>query len=144
MEFGSLLHNKCAIAGTPEYRPTHDVISFWELAKEYGYNHEYKDMSMHMQGGIYALSKKALKKLREMGFMKGKHYGFAEDGYMSYTCQILGIDSVYTIGIGSWWRSYRPNLHDIKHLKAIHPLSKSEWDKEILSVQDKNLIYENQ
>jgi len=127
-EIDRLLRDRTAFAGTPEHRPSQDVMSFWEIAKKSGYNHIPGQMVMHVQGGISAYSKKALQKLRGMGFLHGKHIFFGEDCYMSYCCQLLGIPFLKTKTIGSWWQPYRPPLAEISHLQAIHPLSRSEWE----------------
>jgi GT2 family glycosyltransferase len=126
-EFEGLLFNQIAIAGTPEYRPSNDVVGFWNIAMQKGYQYKQENFCMHMQGGIYGISKKALLKLREMGFLHGQHFGFAEDCYISYSCRLLGIDFYTTKATGSWFRAYRPELETIQYLKAIHPLTKEEW-----------------
>lgn len=127
-EMARLLRGRTAIAGTPEHRPSRDVMSFWNLARAAGYPvAAVPDYVMHMQGGIYGLSRGALRALREMGFLAGEHVFFAEDCYMSYSCQLLGVEFLTTRTVGSWFRPYRPPLEVIRSLKAIHPLARSEW-----------------
>ena len=127
-EFAHILTGKTAIAGTPEYRPIQDVMGFWSLAESYGYTYPLGDWIPHMQGGIYGLSKAALRMLKEMEFMEGRHAYFVEDGYISYCCLLIGIEYVEVNYSGSWWHPYRPPLDHLCHLKAIHPLSKSAWE----------------
>ncbi len=127
-EIARLLSDGPAIVGTLEHRPTNDVMGFWNLAKSYGYTFELGDWIAHIQGGIYAMNKAALKRLRKMGFMHGTHSYFSEDCYMSYSCMLLGIEYISMNYSGSWWQSYRPPLDQLQYLKAIHPLMKSEWE----------------
>lgn len=126
-EIGHLLSGRKAIAGTPEYRPVRDVTSFWALAKQAGFKFDLSEYVMHVQGGIYGFSRSALRSLREMGFLAGKHVFLAEDCYLSYACWLLGVEFLATTTIGSWYRPYRPKLEEISRLKAIHPLTRSEW-----------------
>ena len=128
-EIEKKLVGRDAIIGTPEVRRTKDVNGFWELAKRNGYEVHKETRSIHMQGGIYAISKTALGKLRRMGFLEGSHTGFGEDCYISYCCQLLGIEFCRASTIGSWYKSYRPKSWKILDRKAIHPMSKSEWIK---------------
>ncbi len=129
-EFAHLLSGPApAIAGTLEYRPTRDVMDFWHIAASYGYQHHSAELVAHMQGGIYGLNKTALSMIKNMGFLEGRHSGFAEDGYISYCCLLLNIPFMPTLYSGSWWHPYRPALGDIGHLKAIHPLKKTEWEE---------------
>lgn len=127
-EFAHLLTGKIAIAGTPEYRSIQDVMGFWSLAESYGYTYPTEDWIAHMQGGIYGLSKAALAMLKEMQFMEGRHAYFVEDGYISYCCLLQGIEYIEVNYSGSWWHPYRPSLDHLQHLKAIHPLSRSDWE----------------
>jgi hypothetical protein len=83
---------------------------------------------MHIQGGIYGLNRKALTLLSRAGFMEGEHIFFGDDCYISYACRILGIDFVECRTIGSWFHPYRPPLEGLLNLKAIHPLSRSDWE----------------
>lgn len=128
-EFEAVLVGKTAIAGTPEYRSVADVIGFWELAREAGFAFNVASHVMHMQAGIYGLSARACSLLREMGFLSGLHQNYLDDCYMSYCCQILGIEFVKTQRVGSWFRTRRPSLENIDHLKAIHPLGAREWKR---------------
>ena len=128
-EMARILYGSRKIAGTPEHRPTKDVMSFWELAGKAGYSFELKKHIMHVQGGIYGISRRALIDLREMGFLDGRHVFFGEDCYMSYCCRLLEVEFQKTSTIGSWWRPYRPKLDRISYKKAIHPLSRSEWEE---------------
>ena len=126
-EFGRLLVGRSAYAGTPEFRPIGDVNAFTYIAKEYGYAFDPGPKALHVQGGISGYSRKALHALEKMGFLEGRH-PYAEDCYLSYALQALGIPFLKTKTIGSWWHPYRPSLSELVHLKAIHPLSKTEWE----------------
>ncbi len=117
-ELGRLLSGRTAIAGTPEYRPAGDVVSFWTLAKQAGDRFDLSDYVMHVQGGIYGFSRSALGELREMGFLAGRHIFLAEDCYLSYACWLLGVEFLATATIGSWYRPYRPKLEQISRLKS--------------------------
>jgi ADP-heptose:LPS heptosyltransferase len=128
-EFTSLLWDKTAIAGTPEMRPSRDVMSFWKNAdRHFKKSFKLPDHIMHIQGGIFGLSRKALSVLAKAGFMEGEHISFAEDCYLSYSCRILGVDFLECSTVGSWYHPYRPKLESLQHLKAIHPLTRSDWE----------------
>jgi hypothetical protein len=126
-EFAQKLHGKVALAGTQELRATSEVASFWEIARAAGYAYVPGDFVPHIQGGISGFSKGALLKLRAMGFLEGPHAGYGEDGYISYACLLLGVDFSPTQHTGSWWRHYRPAFEHLRTLKAIHPMTRSEW-----------------
>ncbi len=129
-EFAGLLAGCAAIAGTPEFRRTDDVIGFWKLAGRYfGKTFRLPEHVMHIQGGIYGLNRTALAMLSSAGFVEGEHIFFGDDCYISYACRILGIDFLECKTIGSWFHPYRPKLEDLLNLKAIHPLSRSEWER---------------
>jgi hypothetical protein len=129
-EFSCLLAGHAAIAGTPEIRRTDDVMGFWNLASRHvGKKFCLPDYVMHIQGGIYGLNRKALHKLSSFGFMEGEHIFFGDDCYISYACRILGIDFLECTTIGSWFHPYRPPLEGLPNLKAIHPLSRSDWER---------------
>jgi predicted O-methyltransferase YrrM len=127
-EIAGLLSKRTAIAGTPETRPTRDVMSFWNLARKAGFDVDVGEYVTHLQGGLYGVSRAALEKLASMGFLAGEHVGFAEDCYMSYSARLLGIEFLTTQTTGSWFRPYRPKMELIRHLKAIHPLTRLEWE----------------
>ena len=86
---------------------------------------------MHVQGGIYGLGREAVRDLSEMGFLEGRHVFFGEDCYISYCCWLLGITYVKTRTTGSWWHPYRPGLEKLGNLRAIHPLTRSEWQEHV-------------
>ena len=129
-EFTSILFGRPAIAGTPEMRRTDDVMCFWRIANQY-FKKDFRlpDHIMHIQGGIYGLSRQALRMLSSTAFMEGEHIFFSDDCYISYVCRILGIDFLRCRTIGSWYRSYRPELKTLLNLKAIHPLTRSVWER---------------
>lgn len=127
VEFAQKLYGKFAIAGTIETRPTRDVMRFWEIARAAGYTYPVGEYIGHVQGGISGYSKTALLGLRRMGFLEGPHAGYGEDGYLSYCGMLLGMDLVETVSSGSWWRHYRPPLEGLRRLKAVHPMTRSEW-----------------
>ncbi len=127
LEFARQLHGRSAIAGTIETRATRDVMSFWEIARAAGYSYPVGDHVGHIQGGISGFSKRALQRLREMGFLEGPHAGYGEDGYISYACMLLGIELRETQQTMSWWRHYRPPVDQLRSLKAIHPMTRREW-----------------
>lgn len=126
-EFARLLAGEFAIAGTPESRPTRDVMAYWSLAREAGYTVDLGDYVSHLQGGLYGLGQPAIRALSEMGFLEGRHVFFAEDCYISYSCQLLGVTARHVRTVGSWFRNYRPDLAVIAYMKAIHPLMRTEW-----------------
>ena len=129
LEMEDLLSNARAAAGTIEYRSVNDVGSFWELEGSKQYNHKPEALVPHLQGGIYGIGKKALTEIKAMGFLNGIHRGFSEDGYKSYLCLLKEIPLIPVHTTGSWYHPYRPDLQSISNLKAIHPLTKSEWEK---------------
>jgi SAM-dependent methyltransferase len=129
MEMDNLLYNRRAAAGTFEYRSINDVKSFWSLKGVEKYSFKPSAYVPHLQGGIYGLSKKALREIETIGFLEGVHDGFAEDGYISYTCLLLGIPLIPVTTTGSWWRHYLPELKTLQGLKAIHPMTRKKWEK---------------
>jgi GT2 family glycosyltransferase len=128
LEFDRLLHGRRAIAGTVETRHTGHLQHFWDLGAHYGYTHEPGEWSSHIQGGIYGLSKAAISELAEMGFMEGVHAYFAEDAYMSLSCTLLGIPLWETDHTGSWWHPYLPEMARLRYLRAVHPMTKTQWE----------------
>ena len=128
LEFDRLLTGKNAIAGTVETRPTHDLQPFWDLGIRHGHTHDPGDWTSHIQGGIYGLSQAAIAALHQMGFMSGAHPYFAEDAYMSLSCTLLGIPFWETDHTASWWHPYRPPMARLRHLRAVHPMTKTEWE----------------
>lgn len=131
-DFARALVDRTAYAGTPEHRPMKDVMAFFDLARTAGYDFYKTPYVLHVQGGISGYSSKALRKLRAMGFLSGKHTFFLEDCYLSYACQLLGIPFLRIRTVGSWWKPYRPKLETLSNLKAIHPLRHSEWRQHVL------------
>jgi GT2 family glycosyltransferase len=129
LEMDRLLYKTRAAAGTPEHRHSNDIRAFWELSGVANYAFRPNDYVSHLQGGIYGISQAALYHLREMGFLYGVHNGFSEDGYMSYSCHLLDIPLLPVESTGSWWHPYLPELGKLGHLKAIHPMTKSKWEK---------------
>lgn len=128
-EFDFYLTGNRASAGNLEYRNLHEVDCFFNLDGIKPYNYQPQPVVPHLQGGIYGLSKQALKEIHEMGFIKGTHVGFAEDGYLSYCCMVLGIPLMPVHTVGSWYHPYIPPINTIKHLKAVHPMLKSRWQQ---------------
>lgn len=135
-EFDYALNGHCAIAGTPEYRAIHEVRSFWNLARDAELPFGLSSRIMHMQGGIYGLSRNACEKLAQMGFLGGRHVNFRDDCYISYCCQLLGVRFVQITTVCSWAKGRRPALETLHDLKAIHPLCHSEWTAHKRIVQD--------
>lgn len=128
-EFADLLAGEAAIAGTREMRRTSDVMAFWSLAREAGYEVDLPKHVMHVQGGIYGLSQAALARVRDMDFLDGDHAFFGEDCYISYCCRLLDVEFRPTKTVGSWWHPYRPKLPVIREKRAIHPLRRREWQQ---------------
>lgn len=127
LEFDRMLTGKLAIAGSAETRPTGDLQALWSLLGAHGYDAAPGPWTTHMQGGIYGFSKAALAKLEAMGFLEGVHDGFAEDPYLSACCTALGIPFREVDHAGSWWYHNRPPMERLRHLKAVHPMTRSEW-----------------
>lgn len=126
-EFAQKLYGRVAIAGTMETRASRDVMRFWEIAEQAGFTYPVGEYIAHVQGGISGYSKALLLALRRMGFLEGPHAGYGEDGYLSYCGMLLGADFLETVATGSWWRHYRPPLQTLRPLKAVHPMTRSEW-----------------
>lgn len=126
-EFARLLYGRAAMAGSLETRATGDVMGFWKIAEKAGYQYSVGEYVAHVQGGISGFSKAALLALRKMGFLEGQHQGYAEDGYLSYCGMLLGVEFLQTASTSSWWRHYRPPIDRLRGLKAVHPMTHSEW-----------------
>ncbi len=130
-EAAARLQGKNAMMGTFEVRRAHEVADFWNVARRNGYSVSTPQYPMHLQGGIYAITGGALRLIRKMGFMDGPHFGFTEDGYMSFCAQLLGIEMVPAATFGSRTRHKCPPMRCLTHLKAIHPLMRREWPPKI-------------
>ena len=128
-EAAGRLAGRVAMLGTFELRPFYQVAPFWNTAWRNGWWRTVPALALGVQGGWYALSQEALRRIRDMGFMPGPHKDFTEDGYMSYSAQLLGIEMLASTTTGSWWRNMRPALAHVDHLKALHPLTRREWDE---------------
>ncbi|MBA3961681.1 MAG: hypothetical protein H0X40_07255 [Chthoniobacterales bacterium] len=126
-DFAAILADGPAIAGTPEYRPLIEVLTFWNLARKAGLCFSLSSSVTHMQGGIYGLSSSACKMLRAMGFLGGTHINFRDDCYISYCCQLLGAKFIPMTTTMSWGKGKRPAIETIPPLKAIHPLTPAEF-----------------
>lgn len=126
-EMAARLSGRDAMLGTFDFRPISEVEPFWELANRHGYTLPKPEFPLHLQGGMYAISRGALHLLKAMGFLLGQHHGFGEDGYMSYCAQCLGIELLPATTFGSWSYRKRPPLNALRHLKAMHPLMRREW-----------------
>lgn len=127
-EIAARLHGRAALLGTFDLRPLYEVGYFWQVAWRNGLWYDVPPFPMHLQGGTYAVSKEALLRFREQGFVPGPHHDFGEDGYMSYFAQALGIELIPATTFGSWTNLKRPPLEAIRHFKAIHPLMRKNWE----------------
>jgi len=125
-EAAARLHGRTAMMGTFDLRPMYEVAYFWHVAWQNGYNPSVPAYPMHLQGGIYAVSRGALRSLGDMGFLPGPHHDFTEDGYMSYCAQMLGVEMIPSTTLGSWTRLKRPPLEHLGPFKAIHPLMRRD------------------
>jgi len=128
-EMAERLRGRAAALGTPEARATRDVLAFWDLARGRGHAFDLGPVSVHLQGGIVGFSRDALLRLRAMGFLEGRHAGVADDGYLSYACQLLGIPLETAATVGSWYGPYRPPLDRLRGQKAVHPMRRREWER---------------
>lgn len=128
-EFAGKLGGTHSMLGTFDFRLFDEVQRFWQLTEEGGNRIQRAEVPMHLQGGLFGMSQSAIQALAEFGWLEGRHMGLSDDAKITFIAEHLQIDIRPSVSVGSWSRLKRPPLEAISHLRAIHPLVRSEWER---------------